>query len=112
MIKKKINKPWGNEELIELNKSYCFKKLFMKKGHRCSLQFHKKKIETLFVFKGDLYLEINKKNIILKEGESITLNPGDIHRMSAKKNDVTYYESSTPELDDVVRVEDDYGRKN
>ncbi len=50
MIKKKINKPWGNEELIELNKSYCFKKLFMKKGHRCSLQFHKKKNRNSFCF--------------------------------------------------------------
>ena len=49
MIKKKIIKPWGYELLIEKNKKYMFKKLFMKKAHRCSLQFHKKKIETIFI---------------------------------------------------------------
>ena len=44
---KKILKPWGYEEILELNKHYCLKKLFMKKNHRCSLQFHKKKIAML-----------------------------------------------------------------
>ena len=49
MKEKKIIKPWGYELLIEKNKKYMFKKLFMKKGHRCRLQYHKKKIETIFI---------------------------------------------------------------
>lgn len=111
MNSKRVVKPWGYEELIELNNKYCFKKLFMKKGHRCSLQYHEKKIETLFCFKGKLFIEVNDQKVILKEGEAMTLMPGEIHRMSAKDEDVIYFESSTIELDDVVRVEDDYGRK-
>ena len=59
---KKINKPWGYEELIEFNKKYMFKKLFMKKGHRCSLQFHNKKKETVYVLSGKLKLILKKSN--------------------------------------------------
>ena len=59
---KRINKPWGYEELIEFNKKYMFKKLFMKKGHRCSLQFHNKKKETVYVLSGKLKLILKKRN--------------------------------------------------
>ena len=64
--KNKINKPWGYEELISFNKKYVLKKLFMKKGHRCSLQFHKKKHETIFVLKGRLKVLYGKKTNSLK----------------------------------------------
>jgi mannose-6-phosphate isomerase-like protein (cupin superfamily) len=110
MQNKIIKKPWGSEELIELNSKYCLKKLFMKKGHRCSLQYHEKKIETIFVLEGILHIETDKDKIILNQGESITLSPGDVHRMSAIDIDALYLEASTPELDDVIRIEDDYGR--
>ena len=60
-MKNKIKKPWGHEEVIEINKKYMFKKLFMKKGHRCSLQFHNKKKETVFVLSGKLKLILKKK---------------------------------------------------
>ena len=110
----KIKKPWGYELLIEKNNKYMFKKLFMKKGHRCSLQFHKKKIETIFIVKGKLKIFYGKKENSLKsrifESEkTITIKPGIIHRMQAIL-DTTYLEASTPELKDVIRISDDYKR--
>ena len=60
-MKKKI-KPWGYEKLIELNKNYLVKILFMKKNHRCSLQYHNKKKETILVLNGKLQIELQKKN--------------------------------------------------
>jgi mannose-6-phosphate isomerase len=115
MKSKKIIKPWGYELLIEKNKKYMFKKLFMKKGHRCSLQFHKKKIETIFIVSGDLKIfygrNKNKLNYkTFKPHKTITINPKTIHRMQAV-NDCIYLEASTPEITDVVRLSDDYKRK-
>ena len=115
MKSKKIIKPWGCELLIEKNKKYMFKKLFMKKNHRCSLQFHKKKIETIFVVSGKLKIyygdNINKLNQkIFKSQNTITVNPKTIHRMQAL-TDCIYLEASTPEIEDVVRLSDDYSRK-
>jgi mannose-6-phosphate isomerase len=112
---KKIIKPWGYELIIEKNKKYMFKKLFMKKNHRCSLQFHKKKIETIFVVSGKLKIyygeNINKLNQkIFKSQNTITINPKTIHRMQAI-TDCIYLEASTPEVVDVVRLSDDYSRK-
>tara|TARA_B100001057_G_scaffold428096_1_gene453281 strand:+ start:3995 stop:4339 length:345 start_codon:yes stop_codon:yes gene_type:complete len=113
-MNKKIIKPWGSEELIEFNKKYMFKKLVMKKGHQCSLQFHKKKIETIFVLEGSLKIIFGKnikflKSKIFKRGQHITLIPGVVHRMKAITRSV-YLEASTPEIKDVVRIEDDYKR--
>ena len=115
MTVKKIKKPWGYELLIEKNKNYMFKKLFMKKGHRCSLQFHKKKIETIFVVSGNLKIFYGKnKNKLnyktFKPQNTITINPKTIHRMQAV-SDCIYLEASTPEITDVVRLSDDYKRK-
>ena len=61
MKNKIIVKPWGSEELIEYNKKYMVKKLIMKEGHQCSLQFHKKKIETIYVLEGRLKIFFWKK---------------------------------------------------
>jgi mannose-6-phosphate isomerase-like protein (cupin superfamily) len=115
MIKKKIKKPWGYEVLIEKNTKYMFKKLFMKKDHRCSLQLHKKKIETIFVVSGSLkiFYGKNKNKLnhkIFKTQDTITINPKTIHRMQAV-SDCVYLEASTPEINDVVRLSDDYKRK-
>lgn len=107
---KKILKPWGYEEILELNKHYCLKKLFMKNNHRCSLQFHKKKIESIIVAKGFLKVTINKKNKRFKTGDVFTLKPNTIHRMEAVNGNCTYFEASSTELKDVVRIEDDYKR--
>ena len=106
----KTIKPWGYEILVEKNKFYSVKKLFMKKGHRCSLQYHKKKIETVMCLKGKLTVYLKKNKIVLKENETITIKPYQIHRMHAEKGNCLYMESSSNHLTDVVRIEDDYSR--
>lgn len=110
-----IKKPWGQEELIEVNKKYMVKKLTMKKNHRCSLQYHKKKIETIYVLKGKLEISFGKnlkniKNKTYKAGDTITIKNKIIHRMKGLQDSV-YLECSTPELTDVIRIKDDYNRK-
>ena len=110
-----IKKPWGYEILIEKNKKYMFKKLFMKKGHRCSLQFHKKKTETIFILSGKLKIffgknknKLNHKTFVSQS--TMTIKPKIIHRMQAL-TDCIYLESSSPEITDVIRLSDDYKRK-
>tara|TARA_B100001248_G_C27304684_1_gene418844 strand:- start:371 stop:709 length:339 start_codon:yes stop_codon:yes gene_type:complete len=109
-----IKKPWGAEEIIEHNENYVVKRLTMKKGHRCSLQYHNKKKETIYVISGSLNIisgnatnNLNAK--IYLSGEFLTLNPGQVHRMEAVEDSI-YLEASTPELDDVIRLKDDYER--
>lgn len=109
-----IEKPWGKEEVIEINGSYMVKKLTMWKGHRCSLQYHNKKLETVYVLSGQLriYSGPDQKSLdsrIFCAHEMITLAPRVIHRMEAVE-DCVYLEASTPEMEDVVRLSDDYQR--
>lgn len=109
-----ILKPWGWEKLIEVNENYVVKELFMRAGNSCSLQYHEKKHETFYVIKGEIKFEIGfeKENLqekILKEGQYHTIEPLTIHRMSANV-DSLYLESSTNFLNDVIRLEDKYGR--
>ena len=112
----KTEKPWGYEELLEHNSSYVLKKLFMKKNHQCSLQYHEMKHETLYVISGKLKLTIGEEiqkleEVTLQENDFYVLPPLKIHRMFGI-TDCLYLESSTPELDDVVRLKDDYNRIN
>jgi|TARA_B110000027_G_scaffold108791_1_gene116017 mannose-6-phosphate isomerase len=114
IIIEKIIKPWGYEQIIEINKKYLLKKLFMKKNNRCSLQYHNKKRETIYVLSGKLRIYIGKKKEKLKskiyeKGSSITIQPKVIHRMKAL-TDCLYLEASTPQNKDVVRLSDDYKR--
>jgi len=109
-----INKPWGQEEVIEINDRYMVKKLTMFKGHRCSLQKHNFKKETIYVLSGELLISYGKDqdnliDCIYTSGENITIAPGEIHRMEGV-TDCAYLEASTPEMDDVVRLIDDYER--
>ena len=109
-----IDKPWGREEVLEKNNSYMVKRLTMFKGHRCSLQYHNKKKETILVISGLLKIIYwndlkNLGNKIFKPGESFTLDPKVVHRMEALEESI-YIEASTPEMDDVVRLGDDYNR--
>ena len=107
-----IEKPWGSETIIETNNFYTVKKLFMKTGHKCSLQLHRKKHETIYVLEGIMKLWLNEegdKYEILTEGNTFVIEPGVIHRMESVE-DCLYLESSTSELDDVVRLQDEYGR--
>jgi len=111
---KVIEKPWGREEVIEINDKYMIKKLTMWKDHRCSLQLHNHKKETIYVLSGQLRIisGLDQNNLtgkIYTAGESITISPGEVHRMEAAEDSV-YLEASTPEMDDVVRLLDDYDR--
>ena len=109
-----IDKPWGKEELLEINDHYMVKKLTMRKGHRCSLQYHKQKKETIYVLSGQLKIYSGPSENKLKEkiygpNDTITLLPGTIHRMEGVE-DCVYLEASTPQIEDVVRIQDDYNR--
>jgi quercetin dioxygenase-like cupin family protein len=106
-----VPKPWGQEIWFANEKKYVGKILIIKKGKRLSKQYHKKKHETIYCDKGKYIMEIYGKPRIVKEGEAIVVKPKTIHRMFAKFCDVKLLEVSTPEVWDVVRVEDDYGRK-
>ncbi len=107
---KVVEKPWGREIWLSVEKEYAGKILEIKKGFRTSLQYHKKKKESIYVHSGVLNLICPEKEILIKKGGCVTLNPGDRHRLEAKE-DLVLIEISTPELDDVVRLEDDHGRK-
>ncbi len=108
---KHMEKPWGYEEILETNPNYTVKRLFMKKGHQCSFQYHEKKQETIVSLDGDLVILLEDGDLVLSPGESITIEPLRKHRMFARDGDCLYMECSTSELDDVVRIEDDYDRK-
>lgn len=109
-----IEKPWGSEELLEKNEYYAVKRLCMKKGHRCSLQLHKLKRETIYVLSGKLkilygYQQDNLESRVFEKNETITIPSGMIHRMEGIE-DCVYLEASTPQMEDVIRLSDDYQR--
>jgi len=107
---KTVEKPWGREEWLAHNDRYAGKIIHILKGKRLSKQYHNKKHETIYVDRGELLLEIDNKKIILKAGEGFVITPKMVHRFSSINEDVRLIEFSTPELEDVVRTEDDYGR--
>ena len=112
---KVIEKPWGKEEVLEVNDKYMVKRLTMLAGHRCSLQYHEKKHETIYVLSGKLGIvhgkeEKSLKTLELVTGDFLSIEARIIHRMMGIE-DCVYLEASTPELTDVVRLVDDYDRK-
>jgi mannose-6-phosphate isomerase-like protein (cupin superfamily) len=111
---RRVEKPWGHELIWAQTERYVAKILFIKEGHRLSRQYHEVKDETLFVESGEMALEIGPAEAVetlsMKPGDVYHVRPGTIHRMIATK-DVRVFEVSTPELDDVVRLEDVYGRE-
>ncbi|MGB8932322.1 MAG: cupin domain-containing protein [Anaeromyxobacteraceae bacterium] len=111
---KRVEKPWGHELWWAHNERYVGKLLHIKAGSQLSLQYHVKKDETIHLFRGQMVLVLgDEKELIdhaMTEGESYRVKPGTIHRMRAV-TDCDVLEVSTPEVEDVVRVQDDYGRK-
>lgn len=110
----RVDKPWGHEVIWAHSPLYVGKLLFVRAGEALSLQFHEEKDETLHLLEGELALEVGPgihalRSVELEAGRSIRLRPGTLHRMEAI-TDCTLLEASTPELDDVVRVRDRYGR--
>jgi mannose-6-phosphate isomerase-like protein (cupin superfamily) len=111
---RRIDKPWGYELIWADTKDYVGKILHIESGKRLSLQYHVKKDETIMVQSGTLRFEFGDNDLSMKfvnmqPGESFHIYPGLLHRMSGI-TDVDVVEVSTPHLDDVVRVKDDYGR--
>jgi mannose-6-phosphate isomerase len=104
-----VEKPWGREIILAHEDEYAGKIIEVKKGHRLSYQYHKQKKETMYVLSGRMKLVYKGGEKILEEGDSVTLEPGDRHRVEALQ-DLSFIEVSTSQLDDVVRLEDDYGR--
>jgi mannose-6-phosphate isomerase len=109
----KTEKPWGYELLFACTGKYAGKLIYVRKGHRLSLQYHKKKDEAMLIQQGKVILEIEdktgKRTLTLETGGSVHLPPLTKHRLQALENTILF-EVSTPEIDDVVRLEDDYGR--
>lgn len=109
-----IKKPWGREIWFAHNENYAGKILEVSKGHRYSLQYHEHKIETQYLHSGKVKFIYGTEKDSLQEkillpGDKIDITPYTIHRVEALE-DSQIIEVSTSELDDVVKMEDDYGR--
>ncbi|MEP6802224.1 MAG: cupin domain-containing protein [Acidobacteriota bacterium] len=111
---RRVAKPWGHELVFAETDRYAGKILHIDAGHRLSLQYHERKDETLFVLSGEVALSVEidgrMEEVRLKKGESFRIQAGVRHRLGAEA-DCDLVEVSSPELDDVVRLEDAYGRE-
>jgi mannose-6-phosphate isomerase len=109
---RRIDKPWGYELIWAETSHYVGKILHINAGHKLSRQFHNQKEETFMVMEGQMSLEIGNPPssfLTMNKGDTFHCPPLTIHRMVAI-TDVDVLEVSTPQLDDVVRLHDDYGR--
>jgi mannose-6-phosphate isomerase-like protein (cupin superfamily) len=113
-----VPKPWGHETIWARSGRYVGKILHINAGHELSVQFHRQKDETIHLLAGEIIYRVqrdpsnqeNLDDVRLKIGESFRIAPGTIHQMVAV-TDCDVLEVSTPELDDVVRLSDKYGRE-
>jgi mannose-6-phosphate isomerase len=110
-----VPKPWGSEQIWALTERYCGKVIRISAGKRLSLQRHERKEESLIVMRGTLRLHLEDDEGIVRvlelgPGESAHVDTHRIHRFEAA-TDVELVEVSTPEIDDVERLEDDFGRE-
>jgi mannose-6-phosphate isomerase-like protein (cupin superfamily) len=112
----RVEKPWGYELIWALSEHYCGKILFVRAGEALSLQFHKVKDESWYVLEGRAELELGAPGQrvldaeVIRPGAAYRFRPGTVHRVHALE-DTRILEVSTPHLDDVVRLEDSYGRE-
>ena len=113
---RRVEKPWGWELIWAHTDVYVGKVLFVRAGHSLSLQFHREKDESWYVESGRAKLELGDSGDavlnteVISAGASFRFRPGTVHRVTALE-DTTILEVSTPQLDDVVRLEDAYGRE-
>jgi len=105
----KIDKVWGWEEIIIKTPFYVMKYLCISAGKRLSLQYHREKTETLLLLCGKVFYILGDDKGYLNKKLPLHIPAGIIHRLEAKRFSIVL-EVSTPQLDDVVRIEDDYGR--
>jgi mannose-6-phosphate isomerase len=109
-----VNKPWGHERIWAKSERYVGKVLHVNAGQELSLQYHNKKDETIHVLSGEMVYRVKTgdalEEIRLKAGESFRTVPGTVHQIRAV-TDCDVLEASTPEIDDIVRISDKYGRE-
>jgi mannose-6-phosphate isomerase-like protein (cupin superfamily) len=112
---RRVEKPWGWELIWAQTEIYVGKLLFVRAGHALSLQYHREKDESWLVHDGRASLELGKlggelETVEIGPGDAFHYRPGTVHRVTALE-DTLIVEVSTPQLDDVVRLEDAYGRE-
>ena len=109
----KVDKPWGYELIWARTDRYVGKILHIEPGHLLSLQYHEVKDETIYVLRGEIIFRVRVDDVLqdipMKPGDSYHVTPGTVHQMEAV-TPADLLEASTPELDDVVRLQDRYGR--
>jgi mannose-6-phosphate isomerase-like protein (cupin superfamily) len=110
-----VEKPWGWELVWAETEHYVGKLLFVRAGEALSLQYHERKDESWLVREGRAHLELGEvggplETVEIRAGDAFRYRPGTVHRVTALE-DTLVLEVSTPDLDDVVRVEDRYGRE-
>jgi mannose-6-phosphate isomerase-like protein (cupin superfamily) len=111
-----VTKPWGQEEIWAHTPNYAGKILYINPNSKLSLQYHNQKEETIRVLKGTLYLHHQTPDsealtiTRMVEGDVYHVPVGRIHRFEAREEYVEIIEVSTSQLDDVVRLQDDYSR--
>jgi mannose-6-phosphate isomerase-like protein (cupin superfamily) len=112
---RRVDKPWGHELIWALSDVYCGKVLFVKAGASLSLQYHEQKDESWLVQSGSARIQLGAvgdeelAEEVVGAGATFRYRPGTVHRITAVE-DTMILEVSTPHLDDVVRLEDSYGR--
>ena len=106
------NRPWGKEEILAINEKCTVKILSVDPGQRLSLQYHNHRREFWKLIEGDAILQMNDKIIEAKSGEEYFIEPKMIHRITGKDKPAKVLEISFGDFDenDIVRIEDDYGR--
>jgi mannose-6-phosphate isomerase len=110
----RVDKPWGYEIRWAITERYLGKILHVNKGEALSLQYHERKDECILIVKGAIDFEHGRdddglRKEVMKVGDTVHITPGTRHRMTALE-DTDIFEVSTPEIEDVVRLEDRYGR--
>ncbi|HEX5581643.1 MAG TPA: cupin domain-containing protein [Gemmatimonadaceae bacterium] len=109
-----VPKPWGHETIWAHTDRYVGKILHIRAGEALSVQYHERKDETVYLLRGEMIYRVEQdgelRDMQLREGESFRIVPGTVHQMEAV-TDCDVLEASTPELDDVVRLTDRYGRE-
>lgn len=109
----RVEKPWGYELVWALTDRYAGKILHIEPGHVLSLQYHNHKDETIHVLKGEIVFRVKEGDKLvdrrMREGESYHIAPLTVHQMEAVTA-ADLLEASTPEINDVVRLQDRYGR--
>lgn len=112
---KRVDKPWGFELWWAQTERYVGKLIHINKGQALSLQYHNRKDETIYVHAGRILFEMQVDGVLTQRemgpGEAVHVTPPTVHRMTALE-DSDVFEVSTPETDDVVRLEDRYGRSS